>query len=147
MSDVELAWFGGWVSADGTILAEGPTIKFAICDRDPLQKFADLFGNHVRGPFKPSGFGKQPRFEWSVRGRRAVWLIALIFPWLSDRYQNRATIALEAYQAQPHSRGRKLSIEQVDRIRSSNNSGRQLAREFGISDSLVSAIRRGRAWR
>jgi hypothetical protein len=41
----------------------------------------------------------------------------------------------------------KLKIEQVRFIRSSTLPGVQLARQFGVSNFLICAIRRGRAWR
>jgi transposase-like protein len=42
---------------------------------------------------------------------------------------------------------RKLTPEQVEIVRSSEKSGVQLAREFGISHNAISQIRLGRTYR
>src|SRR5579859_3144771 len=120
ISDTDMAWFGGWLSADGCILASsgnGPVkIRFTICDKDPLEKFSNLFGNSVGGPLKPSGLGKTPRYDWQVSGMKARMLIVKVYPWLSDRYKRRADKALASWVPREHS-GRKLTPDIVAAIK------------------------------
>jgi hypothetical protein len=146
-----VAWFGGWLSADGSIHSEQkmrrPGISFKLCDRDPLQKFAELFGNRVGGPVPASGFGKRDRFEWQVSGWKAIVILERVTPWLSKRYTDRARLARERFAVNY----RRLTPEQVVEIKSRlkfgrHGIGRQLAREFGVTSGMISNIKHGRAW-
>lgn len=156
VSDIDMAWFGGWLSADGCILAsggKGPVkIRFTICDKDPLDKFSILFGNSVSGPIAPSGLGKTPRYYWQISGSKARLLIKKVYPWLSDRYKERADKALASWMPREHP-GRKLTPETVAAIKaalaidSSYGSGKRLARQFNVTDGMICHIKNGRLWK
>ncbi len=154
ITDTDIAWFSGWLCADGciTFIDNGrarPRVKFTICDKDPLERFSALFGCAVSGPNAPSGFGKLPRFCWSIGGHFAVALLRRCRPWLSDRYGAKADRAF-TYKTKEHY-GRKLTPEQVLEIKHELSKGgrgvnRRMAIKFGISDAMVYAIKSGRAW-
>lgn len=150
ISEAKIAWFAGWLCADGSIKIDKsgtPRIRFVICDKDPLDKFSEIFGNSVHGPYAPSGLGKKPRYEWTLAGMEAVKIIRLTYPWLSDRYREKADRAL-TYSILPH-RGKKLNPDQVATIRmqlAQGKSGTKLAAEYGVTDGLISAIKGGRIW-
>ena len=148
------AWFGGWLSADGSIIKESKTgrvkIKFALCDRDPLNIFSTILGGRVSGPFKPSGLGKQPRFEWSISGWKAIYLLRYISGWLSCRYQKRAKAATKGFQQQRHF-GRKLNPQKVAQIKSAlrypyHGIVTHLASQHGVTAGQICHIRQGRQW-
>jgi hypothetical protein len=146
----DIAWFSGWLCADGSIKpGPPPAIKFTICDRDPLERFSDLFGNRVHGPFKPSGLGKQVRYEWKLSGAKSLVLLRRCLPHLSRRYRERAEQAMR-HSPRDHN-GRKLSPSEIISIRAVLSSGRHgvgrmLARKYGVTDALISAIKHGRTW-
>lgn len=98
ISDVDIAWFAGWLSADGCIAYHGkentPQIQFKICDRDPLERFAELFGGYVGGPHSVKKHYK-PTYTWQFTGLKAAYILARCMPWLSLRYQKRAALALQ----------------------------------------------------
>lgn len=149
ISKENIAWFGGWLCADGCItqIKESPKLKFTLCDKDPLYKFSALFGNSVHGPFAPSGFGKLKRYEWSISGWRAVVILNRCLLWLSFRYYRKAIKALENFKPRGHA-GRTLNPEKVREIRASkgHGSGVEMAKKFGVSNATVSAIKNNRIW-
>jgi hypothetical protein len=81
LDETQIAWFAGWLCADGSIgIADSrgrPTLDFTICDRDPLEKMSELFGNSVGGPFAPSGLGTKPRLKWKISGWKACIILAV----------------------------------------------------------------------
>lgn len=148
-----IAWFGGWLCADGSIKAGPengrPCIRFVITDLDPLDKFATLFGNKVGGPHPPSGLGVKDRYEWQISGWRAAMILERVRPWLSTRYGERADVFAD-WAPRGHA-GRLLDPEMVSTIKAAlaaggHGTGRRLAREYGVSEQLISAIRHGRCW-
>ena len=151
--EVDLAWFAGWLCADGSIKKADernrPKLSFQICDRDPLEQMTRLFGGTVGGPFPPSGLGKLPRYSWSISGWKAVFILRRCLPWLSERCLEKANRALELFKIQRDG-GNKLSFEDVEEIRkklqNGYGSGRIIAKEFGVSVATISAIRSGRIW-
>lgn len=143
----EIAWLGGWISADGSIVEHmdgWPRIQFKQTDRDPLDRMSALIGKSVSGPHAPTGWGKKQTYSWSVQGEKAVELLHLVWPWLSERYQERA----RPFMDRTRQRGRKLTEADVERIRTEtgHGSGRRLAEELGVTDGLISNIRHGRSW-
>lgn len=152
LSDAQIAYFSGWLCGDGCILqdkASGcPRIKFTICDLDPLQKFSDWFGNKVGGPHKPSGLGKKQRYGWQIAGEKCRILIERCQPWLSVRYAERAA-ASSNYVIRV--KGKKITQEIVNEIKlklasEGHGIGRKLAKQYGVTSGLISAIKHGRTW-
>jgi hypothetical protein len=144
----ELAWFAGWLCADGSIKNHGngrASIVFQLTDRDPLERFAEMFGNEVKGPYAPTGLGRKPRYSWSIRGHKATAIIERIRPWLSRRYLER----FEALDHAPRKRGKVLTPADVADIKARLGewgAARRLAKQYGVSEGLVSAIKLGRVW-
>lgn len=153
IDEATIAWFTGWLCADGCILNVGkgrPAIKFTLTDIDPLDKFAEMFGGSVSGPFPATGLGVKDRYEWRISGWKVAAVIGRVRPWLSHRYAERADKALDAWRPRLH-RGQKLNPEAVAEIKrrldsDGHGAGRRLAREYGVSEQLISAIRVGRTW-
>jgi hypothetical protein len=167
ISDTDIAWFGGWLSADGCIMRNPgartrngqprrqltvPRIRFTITDRDPLDRFAALFGNTVSGPAAPYGntIGKQPYYSWQITGHAAALILQRVRPWLSERYRGRADLAVSGFSPREHL-GRILSPDDVVIIKSelatgARGIGSQLARRFGVTEGMICNIKYGRAW-
>lgn len=153
IDEATMAWFSGWLCADGSIKRhseKAPKISFTITDLDPLDRFSEIFGGKVNGPFPATGLGVKDRYHWQVSGWKAAAIIERCRPWLSVRYTERADMALNSWRPRLH-RGQKLNPEQVADIKrrlacGHRGIGRQLAREYGVSDALISAVRVGRLW-
>jgi len=148
-----IAWFSGWLCADGCIMVTDrrgrPRIKFTICDLDPLEKMSSIFGNKVSKPQKPTGYGSLPRYYWQLSGVRAALLLERCLPWLSDRYMQKAISAIQ-YKPLPNT-GKKITPEQAAEIKrelqlNQWGAGKTLAARYGITDGMISAIKHGRAW-
>lgn len=152
IDDATFAWFAGWLSADGSILnaQDGrPRLRFGITDRDPLEKFSDLFGNAVSGPHPSRGIGVKDIYLWQISGWRAAMLLERVRPWLSDRYKSRMD-ALSGWEPRGHA-GRKLTPENIHDIKhrlatGAHGIGRKLAAEYGVTDGMISSIKKGRSW-
>lgn len=147
-----IAWFAGWLCADGSIKEHDggrPKISFTLTDIDPLDRFAELFGNSVQGPIPPSGLGVKDRYHWQISGWRAAIILQRVRPWLSQRYAERAA-AFDAWEPRGHA-GRKLTPDDVAIIKAElakggHGVGRRLARRFGVSDGMICHIKAGRMW-
>lgn len=152
IDEATFAWFAGWLCADGSIKAhseKSPKISFTITDRDPLDRFAALFGNKVQGPIPPSGLGKKERYHWQISGWRCVEILTIVEPWLSNRYRERYQRAIAHWK--PRERGVKLRPDDVADIRrrldgGGHGVGAALAREYGVSSGMITAIKKGRVW-
>lgn len=153
LTEEQIAYFSGWLCADGCILHDResgcPRIKFTICDLDPLTLFSEWFGNSIWGPFKPSGLGKKQKYEWHIAGEKCRILIDRCRPWLSERYTERAARSSD-YKVK--AKGRKINAEIVADIKArlasgKHGVGRELAKEYGVTSGLISAIKMGRTWK
>lgn len=152
IDEATFAWFAGWLCADGSIKAHSatsPKVSFTITDRDPLDRFAALFGNSVQGPIPPSGLGKKDRYHWQISGWRCVEILGIVEPWLSDRYRGRYQNVLRYWK--PRERGHKLGADDVADIKrrlreGGHGIGATLAREYGVTSGMISAIKHERAW-
>ena len=124
--ETTIAWFGGWLSADGSIKAhseKAPKISFIITDADPLDRMSDLFGNAVDGPRKPSAnaLGSKYLYSWQISGWKAKIILDRVYPWLSLRYKERADVFLN-WKPRGHA-GRKLQPADVIEIKTALSSG------------------------
>jgi len=150
--EADVAWFSGWLCADGSIKYRDKTagIRFVICDKDPLERFSQLWGNCVSPPQKPSGFGKRPRYEWGIRGFKAKTILMRCLPWLSARYKQRAQLAIAT--TPDRRQVIKLTIEDVIAIKKqlakSTKWGvsRDLAQHYHVTDAMIYSIKKGRVW-
>lgn len=153
-TEQSIAWMAGLFEGEGCILAptdKGPLrIKIGMGDKDVLEKFHGAAGcGCVSGPWPCSGIGKRPYWEFAVSGRRAYALAAAMWLHLGSRRREQVARAFRALAAKPHYR--KLSHEQVCQIRNELARGkygvnRALARQFKVTDAMISAIKHRRAW-
>lgn len=153
LSEADAAWVGAWISADGCITDAGdgrPRIQFKLTDKDVLDRMTDLFGGKVLGPYDPVGLGKKPTWHWQISGRPAQRIVEAVWVWLSQRRQDRFKEITSTWSPRSH-QGWKLTPSEVDEIKArlavgAHGIGRQLAREFKVSDAAISAIKHGRMW-
>ena len=123
-----------------------------MCDRDVLERFQRYGGGTISGPHKPSGLGKKDTFELCVNGMRAYHLLRAIWPWLGDRRREQVRRSVVAWGAlEPTNEGVKLNKEDVVAIKKrlavgKHGVGRAVARDYGVTDGMISAIKHGRAW-
>ena len=113
--EVDIAWFGAWVSADGSIKDWGggrPGIRVVITDLDPLERMSELFGNKPSGPQAPTGLGKKVRYEWAITGWKAYQILERIDPWLSERYAAKSKRFRDGWTPRAH-HGYKLTLSLI----------------------------------
>lgn len=149
--ETKIAWFGGWVSADGCVGSDKtkPVIKFTLTDLDPLQEFSALFGNKIHGPYPQRGLGTKPTYHWQISGWKARYILVRLAPWLSARYTERAAIN-DDWEPREHA-GRKLEPADIVAIKGALSTGkhgvgRQLAKQYNVTEGMISSIKVGRTW-
>ena len=158
----QLAWMAALYEGEGYVApprsrSEGGSsplrLRVKMCDKDVLERFQRYAGGGtLLGPHKPSGFGKKHTFELSVHGARAHALLSAFIPWLGSRRRSQVSVALAKWAAlRPTTDGRVLNQSDATEIKSRlalgrHGIGRQLAKEYGVSDAMISAIKKGRVW-
>lgn len=150
----DLAWLAGLYEGEGCVLANPLRIRISMTDEDTLRAFVARSGvGAVTGPRPATGLGKKPVWDYVVTGRKAYALLVAMLPWLGERRTAGAVEKIQAWmKRKPTTAGVVLTVEDVREIRRQLESGghgtaRRLAREYGVSDGMVSAIRHGRVWK
>jgi hypothetical protein len=161
-SDAQIAWMAALYEGEGYVAAprrrsEGASsplrLRFKMCDRDVLVRFQQFAGGgNLSGPHKPSGLGKKDTFTLSIQGARAYALLAAFGPWLGMRRGEQVRVAIEKWEfLRPTTDGTFINKSDAVEIKrrlatGGHGIGRVLAREYGISDAMISRIKKGRAW-
>jgi hypothetical protein len=87
-----------------------------------------------------------------IQGVRAYALLVAFWPWLGVRRQDQVKTALIKFGTMiPTRMGRIITRTEAEHIKEklregSHGIGRELARQYSISDGMVSRIKCGRAW-
>lgn len=151
---VELAWAAGLFEGEGTVApkrGKGSLHRYQaaiiMTDEDVLKRFGTVIGiGKVYGPYQPVNPRALPVWRWTTTKVGEISaLFELIGPWLGERRTKAFTHALADIAAHPAEQWfGKLSAELHDEIRRRYACGGttqgQLAAEFGIHQSMVSAI-------
>lgn len=161
-TEAQTAWMAALYEGEGYVSpprsrAEGASsplrLRFKMCDRDVLVRFQQYAGGgNLSGPHKPSGLGKKDTFTLSIQGARAYALLVAFVPWLGLRRREQVCAALTKWESlRPTTDGRLINKSDASEIKrrlaiGGHGIGRVLAREYGISDAMVSRIKKGRAW-
>lgn len=163
-TEAQIAWMAALYEGEGCVVppvsklsgrgyGSPLRLKFKMCDRDVLQRFQQYAGGgNLSGPHKPSGLGKKETFTLVVQGSRAHALLVSFVPWLGARRCEQVRAALAKWESlRPTTDGRVINRSDAAEIKrrlatGRHGIGRQLAREYGISNGMISAIKRGKAW-
>ena len=87
--DTDLAWAAGFLEADGSTTTSGTSFRIQLGqsgDEVPLQlqRFADIMGQNVNGPYKPYALSKKPTYQVTITGGKAKWAIRLLAPYMTE---------------------------------------------------------------
>lgn len=128
-------------------------IRFTMCDRDVLERFQSYSnGGNLSGPHKPTGLGKKDTYKLTIQGYRAYELLSKFWAWLGTRRRSQITTAITKWGSmKPTCEGRSITRDDVTKIKEQLINGkhginRLLARQYGISEQMISRIKTGRAW-
>lgn len=158
----ELAWAAGFYDGEGSTTSRHANgyvgIMVKQVEPDVLSRFRDSLGlGKVYGPYE--GVGKRkPYWAFTVTGFEYVQAaIALMWVWLGPTKRLQATLALRRHPRlrpgfrpvarEGHVTNAKLFPADVVAIRSASGTQAQIAARFGVTQQLVSGIRRGTRWR
>lgn len=98
------AWAAGFFEGEGTIRYHNGRVHLSLgnTDKDVLDRFADVVGGKVMGPYK--GQGKKtpshykPVYQWytsSIENTQAI--LRLFWPYLGERRRSKAAEVIALY--------------------------------------------------
>lgn len=116
-----------------------------MTDEDVVARVAKLMGTSVRRQVdrRSKKKGWKPVFAAILKGSRAVEMMREVLPYMGKRRTQQIRKAISCYRGD---RRRKISDQQAQEILRRSRAGElmgHLAVEFGISYSLVKAIKYG----
>lgn len=156
----QLAWAAGLFEGEGCFTSSKPRDLKGNCargvgalikmtDKDVLDKFCSVVGvGNVSGPLKRSeSYDKasyKPIYLWQVGSFETVQhVIACLWPWLHSRRKIRIKEVLSVYHANPPQKiGGPVRKEAILSSLRSGKRTREVAKEFGVTDALISYYRR-----
>jgi hypothetical protein len=99
VDDLDLAWAAGFLEGEGSFFRQSRgdiVVKATQVDRESLDRLSKLFAGSVTYDSRVRDRGtRQPQWQWRLDGRRAVELMFILFPLMTERRQEQITKALE----------------------------------------------------
>jgi hypothetical protein len=141
-----LFWLAGLLEGEGSFLRpipsspSCPVISCRMTDRDVVQLVAAIFVTSIQANSKAD---HKTEFATLLRGARAVELMRLLQPMLSERRQAAIGRALDGYRTPV----KKLNFDLAKEIRSRRQAGdsiSSLARSYFVSRPTIRAVLKGR---
>lgn len=100
--EVDKAYAAGLIDGEGSISARRHNevrnsfsicVRVDMCDREPLDWLADVFGGHVKRIKRTTKSGK-PIYDWVLFCKKAATFLSMILPYLKIK-KKRAELAIE----------------------------------------------------
>lgn len=154
-----LYWLAGLLEAEGSFVASPPSepntprISISMTDEDVIARVADIFSLKYQ-TWHSKNENHKTVYLVRLRGHRAHDLMRELYPLMSKRRQGQIDRALENYVYSTNNKGEnhgnsKLTEEQVREIKirlAKGELGRQIARDYNISQRAISDINCGKTW-
>jgi hypothetical protein len=150
LTEFDKYWLAGYLEGEGSFLKgspsspNSPAISVCSTDEDVIKHVAYIFGVKY---FKCSSKTRKQYYKpvWTVhkKGRKAVCIMELIFPYMSIRRQQQIKNAINSYKCKQ----KKLFPEEKAKIKElamTNMNQKEIATMFGISREWVNKIKNGR---
>ena len=157
-TETEIAWLAGLLEGEGCFTWSckrghygHPQVHVAMIDLDTIERAHKLIGTDI-------GIGRQENlYRISYASGAAHEIMVVLESHMSARRKLRISDLIQKWDGRPGRKGRyyprgeelahtKLSDRQVQDIRSMKGEklGRDIAKEYGVSESLISAILTGK---
>lgn len=99
MDDRDVAWAAGFFEGEGCMSYSGgyPRLTVANCDLEPLDRFLDVVGGSLCGPYPPpvGDLSRRPKWIVQICGfDRCIEVAAALGPYLGERRRGRIQTAL-----------------------------------------------------
>lgn len=167
---LDIAWLAGLLEGEGCFTIDMKKGKPAsirlylgMTDKEPVEKAARLIGKSIRlrMPKSKGGHPYKTQYVFKVSGDIAAQWLMTIYPLMGPRRQSKIRDCLDVWRNMPgvtssnrcHGTAHhnaKLAPDKVRAIREAvarGQSKREVAKDFGISDTHVGHIVHHRAWR
>jgi hypothetical protein len=113
MDALEVAWLAGLLEGEGSFMAPSPSqptqprITVQMCDADVISRVGRCFGVNYHLTDKRHPEKWKQSFRVHVKGRKAIELMRLIYPFMSKRRKAQIDRALKcAADARVHRKSR-----------------------------------------
>ena len=152
MTNVEIAWLAGLLEGEGcfsTPKRRSGFVKLGMTDKDTVVRASKLMNGKVSKSKTDHRGGRKPEYICHVHGMRARQVMELILPYMGKRRAKTIIekLKLPSWGFQPKGSSRKLNEYQVRKILTSRKSNTEVAKEMGVAQPTISAIRSGKSWR
>jgi hypothetical protein len=105
MSEQDFFWLVGLLEGEGCFLAPPPSdpksarIRLKMCDRDVVQRAADLTGGYRIATIVSTNPKWNDAYDFKTTGERAVWLMVALYPYMGARRQAAIARAIAHHPA------------------------------------------------
>lgn len=154
--EAEVAWAAGLFEGEGCIrfckhdrTLGYISLRIKMTDRDVLQRFADIVGGELKGPYDPPANKPHWKIAWSVQisqTQKSIDVLEAFWPYLGERRRAKAQEVIAQWQENCRSRPMRYSYDQVEEILAQKYLGVsaiELAADYGCSRQYIHSIVRG----
>lgn len=155
-----LYWLAGLLEGEGSFRKPAPSapnqpiISVQMTDQDVIERVAACFGTKAKF-IRSKHERHKDSYVAIVRGRRAVEMMRLLYPLMSNRRRQQIDSALDGYVGVPQEQGlfdsaSKLTVSQVKEIKQRLANGEKpqtICKDYNVSKWAIRHIKSGRTWR
>jgi len=145
-------WVAGWLEGEGSFLKGPPSkpnlpmVTGCSIDEDVIKKVVEMIGGLSYRKQKSRKAKWNDVYSFQLKGKRAVDLMQMLLPLMSERRKGQIERALSCYAPKYY----KLDEEVVRRIKlelaKKSSTQSKIAEKFGICREMVTKINTGKVW-
>jgi hypothetical protein len=119
VDETDWAWAAGLFEGEGSIylIESRPAASLPNCDIEVVDRFADIVGGTVYGPYEPTAgqWGRQPRWVWRINGvDDCLAFVARVGLYLGTRRRSRGQEVLLGAVEPELWRPRRIALDVLD---------------------------------
>lgn len=144
----ELYWFAGLFEGEGYVYLQktgqyaAPTMGVEMANEDVISTLVTMFGGTKSTRKRGSN---QRTYTWSFSASKGcIELLSVIYDLLSKKRQTQIDTVMEGYKPSPKARINAEGCEDVISKLKEGHTQTEIAKELGISQSVISKINTGK---
>lgn len=144
----ETSWLAGLLEGEGSFMIGPPSspnrpcISIQMTDEDVIMRVSRIFGVKPLKLQRGIEKGWKPSCMIHLRGKRAIELMRIVFPYMGNRRKKQIERAIQSYKPD----NRFLTVEEVMAIKKRLSKGETvsiLAKEYNVCGPTISKIKLG----
>jgi len=154
----DLWWLIGLFEGEASFMSankhrpHSPRISIGMTDEDTIAKVSRII--EVKYHSRIPSSGRKRIYAVDIKGTRAVEIMILFYPYMSNRRKTKIKEALKTYKPRKYYRGEshhntKLKPTDIKDIRKRRSNGeflRQIAKDYCVTTGCISNIARRISW-